>query len=115
MAHSISANQNYPDRICDEPVIVPHQSENGSGRPAQCQPQMVDQDSIPSRKWASGMAGSRRSSHSVVAIDGDCSDDVADIYNQAGDDYVSYADGDPSQPFAFDGLHGHADRGVWAV
>jgi SAM-dependent methyltransferase len=51
----------------------------------------------------------------VLAIDNDAPDDVADIYNQAGDDYVSYADGDPSQPFAFDGLHAYADRAVWAA
>ena len=42
-------------------------------------------------------------------------DDVADIYNQAGDEYVSYADGDPSRPFAFDGLHAYADRCVWTT
>jgi SAM-dependent methyltransferase len=45
----------------------------------------------------------------------EATDDVADIYNQAGDDYVSYADGDPSQPFAFDGLHAYADRCVWTT
>jgi SAM-dependent methyltransferase len=87
MAHSISANQNCPD----------------------------DQDSIPSRKWASGVTGSHRIRHSVLAIDDDARDDVVDIYNQAGDDYVSYADGDPLQPFAFDGMHAYADRRVWAV
>src|SRR5471030_3561382 len=42
-------------------------------------------------------------------------DDVPDVYNQAGDAYVSYADGDPSRPFAFDGMHAYADRCVWAV
>ena len=35
--------------------------------------------------------------------------------NRVGDDYVSHADGDPSQPFAFDGMHAYADRCVWAV
>ena len=40
---------------------------------------------------------------------------LLDIYNRAGDDYVSYTDGDPSQPFAFDGMHAYADRCVWAV
>src|SRR5450631_1269804 len=45
----------------------------------------------------------------------EATDDVADIYNQAGDAYVSYADGDPSRPFAFDGMHAYADRCVWAV
>src|SRR5450631_2648461 len=45
----------------------------------------------------------------------EATDDVADIYNQAGDAYVSYADGDPSRPFAFDGVHAYADRCVWGV
>jgi SAM-dependent methyltransferase len=40
---------------------------------------------------------------------------VADVYNQAGDDYIAYADGDPTQPFAFDGMHAYADRCVWAL
>ena len=53
--------------------------------------------------------------HSVLTADDEATGDVADIYNQAGDDYVSYADGDPSQPFAFDGMHAYADRCVWAV
>src|SRR5882672_9859592 len=76
---------------------------------------MVDQDSIPSRIWASNLSVSHRVGHSVLAVDHEATDDVADIYNQAGDDYVSYADGDPSQPFAFDGMHAYADRCVWAV
>jgi SAM-dependent methyltransferase len=42
-------------------------------------------------------------------------ENVADIYNQAGDDYVAYADGDPTQPFAFDGMHAYADRCLWAI
>jgi SAM-dependent methyltransferase len=73
---------------------------------------MVDQDSIPSRKWTGVTAPTRR--HPVLAIDNDAPD-VADIYNQAGDEYATYADGDPSQPFAFDGLHAYADRCVWEV
>jgi SAM-dependent methyltransferase len=40
---------------------------------------------------------------------------VADIYNRAGDDYAAYADGDPMQLFAFDGMHAYADRCVWAL
>jgi SAM-dependent methyltransferase len=40
--------------------------------------------------------------------------DVADIYNKAGDDYAAYADGDPTQPFAFEGMHAYADRQLWA-
>jgi SAM-dependent methyltransferase len=76
---------------------------------------MFDQDSIPARKWASNFAVAQRAGLSDPAVDHEATDDVADIYNQAGDDYASYADGDPSQPFAFDGMHGYADRCVWAV
>ena len=76
---------------------------------------MVDHDSIPARKWASNSSVSHRVGHSAQTVDSEATDDVADIYNQAGDDYVSYADGDPSQPFAFDGMHAYADRCVWAV
>jgi SAM-dependent methyltransferase len=76
---------------------------------------MVDQDSIPSRKWASNVPVSHRVGHSALAVDNEATDDVAEIYNQAGDDYVCYADGDPSQPFAFDGMHAYADRCVWTV
>src|SRR5258707_3313317 len=75
---------------------------------------MIDQDSIPSRKWMSNWPVSNGAEHSIPGVAG-ATDDVANIYNQAGDDYVSYADGDPSQPFAFDGLHAYADRCVWAA
>src|SRR3979411_1207482 len=78
-------------------------------------PHMFDHDSIPARKWASNLPVSHTVRHSVLAVDNEATDDVADIYNRAGDDYVSYADGDPSQPFAFDGMHAYADRCVWAV
>ena len=76
---------------------------------------MFDHDSIPARKWASNLPVSHSAEHSVPAVDDEATDNVADIYNQAGDDYVAYADGDPSQPFAFDGMHAYADRCVWAV
>jgi SAM-dependent methyltransferase len=76
---------------------------------------MFDYDSIPARKWASNLPVSHSVAHAVPAVDDEATDDVADIYNKAGDDYVCYADGDPSQPFAFDGMHAYADRCVWAV
>ena len=76
---------------------------------------MFDHDSIPARKWASNLPVLHSVGHSVQAVDNEATDDVADIYNQAGDDYVSYADGDPSRLFAFDGMHAYADRCVWAV
>jgi hypothetical protein len=40
---------------------------------------------------------------------------IAAVYNQAGDDYVAYADGDPERLFCFDGLHGYADRCLWSL
>jgi SAM-dependent methyltransferase len=40
---------------------------------------------------------------------------VADAYNQAGSDYATYADGDPTRLFDFEGLHAYADRQVWAT
>jgi SAM-dependent methyltransferase len=78
---------------------------------------MVDQDSIPSRKWMLDLPAAHRIGLSAlgIGVDNEATNDVAEIYNQAGDDYVSYADGDPSQPFAFDGMHAYADRCVWAV
>ena len=76
---------------------------------------MFDYNSIPARKWASNLPVSHSVAHAVPAVDDEATDDVADIYNKAGDDYVCYADGDPSQPFAFDGMHAYADRCVWAV
>lgn len=42
-------------------------------------------------------------------------EDAADIYNNAGGDYAAYADGDPTQPFVFDGMHAYADRCLWNV
>ena len=45
-----------------------------------------------------------------VAIDG-----IAKAYNQAGNDYIAYADGNPRQLFSFSGLHAYADRHVWSI
>jgi SAM-dependent methyltransferase len=50
---------------------------------------------------------------SVVPFKERATSAVADIYNKAGDDYAAYADGDPTQLFAFDGLHAYADRELW--
>jgi SAM-dependent methyltransferase len=56
-----------------------------------------------------------RNGHSVLALHEGSAEDVAAIYNRAGDDYLAYADGDPTRLFAFDGMHAYADRRVWAV
>src|SRR5579862_2381653 len=39
--------------------------------------------------------------------------DTATAYNQAGDDYLAYADGDPQNLYAFDAQYGYGDRQVW--
>ena len=60
-------------------------------------------------------AFSHRVGHSALALHEGAAENVAAIYNQAGDDYLAYADGDPTQPFAFDGMHAYADRCVWTL
>jgi hypothetical protein len=40
---------------------------------------------------------------------------VAASYNQAGGDYVAYADGDPTHLFAFNGLHTHMPTGGFGL
>jgi SAM-dependent methyltransferase len=78
-------------------------------------PHMVDQNRSPSRAWASHLPLPHRVGHSALALHEGAAENVAAIYNQAGDDYVAYADGDPTQLFAFDGMHAYADRRVWAL
>jgi SAM-dependent methyltransferase len=39
---------------------------------------------------------------------------VAALYDEAGDDYLTYADGDPEKLFWFEGLHACADRQLWS-
>ena len=38
---------------------------------------------------------------------------IARAYNQAGDAYLTYADGDPANLFAFGGRYGYGDRTIW--
>ena len=70
---------------------------------------MVDHNRSLSQTWGSNAARPQSFGHS----DERTAENVADIYNQAGDDYVAYADGDPTQPFAFDGMHASADVAAW--
>ena len=48
---------------------------------------MFDHDSIPARKWASNSHVAHGVGHSVLAVVGEATDDVPDVYNQAGDAY----------------------------
>lgn len=40
---------------------------------------------------------------------------VATAYDQAGDDYIAYADGDPEKLFDFDGHYAYGDRCIWEI
>jgi hypothetical protein len=53
--------------------------------------------------------------HSDPVVHDSAAANVAAAYNQAGGDYVAYADGDPTHLFAFNGLHAYADRQIWTV
>jgi hypothetical protein len=48
-------------------------------------------------------------------VHGSASAVVAAAYNQSGADYIAYADGDPTDLFAFSGMHAYADRRIWAL
>lgn len=47
--------------------------------------------------------------------DEDTANTTAMAYDQAGEDYLAYADGDPGQLYSFDGDYAFADRTVWAM
>jgi SAM-dependent methyltransferase len=40
---------------------------------------------------------------------------AADAYNQAGDDYLAYADGTAKELYAFDGRYAYGDRQIWVL
>ncbi|WP_419728624.1 class I SAM-dependent methyltransferase [Lichenicola sp.] len=46
-------------------------------------------------------------------VGGRLSAGAATAYDAAGADYLSYADGDPTRPFEFEGCLGFADREIW--
>jgi SAM-dependent methyltransferase len=50
-----------------------------------------------------------------AAVEDHLNGNVAAVYNEAADDYLMYADGNPTRLFAFEGMHAYADRCVWAV
>jgi SAM-dependent methyltransferase len=45
----------------------------------------------------------------------DSGSDIAAAYNQAGDGYIAYADGDPEKLFAFNGNYNYGDRQIWKL
>lgn len=76
---------------------------------------MFDHDSIHARNQKSHFPVSDEVGQSVMTVADAAPAEVAKVYNDAGDDYAAYADGDLSRPFAFEGMHAYADRCVWAV
>jgi len=40
---------------------------------------------------------------------------IVTAYNESGDDYIAYADGDPMQLFTFDGQYAYGDRRIWEL
>ncbi|MEH2513318.1 SAM-dependent methyltransferase [Nitrobacteraceae bacterium AZCC 1564] len=74
---------------------------------------MTDRNRSSSNSVVTDFPLSRKTDQIVVAFKERNAADVADIYNKAGDDYATYADGDPAQLFAFDGMHAYADRQLW--
>ena len=61
------------------------------------------------------MHGQRRHRHSELPMHQIPVENIAAVYNQAGEDYVAYADGDPERLFSFEGLHAYADRRLWSL
>lgn len=51
----------------------------------------------------------------AIELNGPFDQAVATAYNEAGDGYINYADGDPRQPFAFDGHYAYGDRYIWQI
>jgi SAM-dependent methyltransferase len=76
---------------------------------------VIDHSLHSSKTRVSDLPSSSKTAQSAIAFKEATTDGVADIYNKAGDDYAAYADGDPTQPFSFEGMHAYADRRLWSV
>ena len=84
-----------------------------SSFPANKMTDVIDRNRSSSNSVVTDFPLSRKADPSVVPFKELTASAVADIYNKAGDDYATYADGDPEQLFAFDGMHAFADRQLW--
>jgi len=51
----------------------------------------------------------------TALVDADAATETATAYNQVGDDYLTYADGDSQDLYAFDAQYGYCDRQVWQI
>jgi hypothetical protein len=78
-------------------------------------PHMADHNPSPDAAWRRKLSSRYRYRDPGPVVRDSGAAIVAAAYNQAGGDYVAYADGDPTQLFAFDGPHAYADRRVWTL
>jgi SAM-dependent methyltransferase len=76
---------------------------------------VIDHNLHSANSLASELPLSSKAVHAIAPFKQGTTEDVADIYNKAGDDYAAYADGDLAQPFAFEGMHAYADQQLWRV
>ena len=53
--------------------------------------------------------------HSYLSLDDNAAANAAAAYNQAGDDYLAYADGDSKTLYSFDSSYAYGDRLVWGL
>jgi SAM-dependent methyltransferase len=75
----------------------------------------ADHNPSPDAPWRDNLSSRYRFRLSDPVVHDSAAANVAVAYNQAGGDYVAYADGDPTHLFAFNGLHAYADRLVWPL
>jgi SAM-dependent methyltransferase len=78
-------------------------------------PHTAEHTPSPNAAWRQNLSSRYRFHDSEPVVHDSAAANVAAAYNQAGGDYVAYADGDPTRLFAFDGLHAYADRRVWTL
>jgi SAM-dependent methyltransferase len=78
-------------------------------------PHTADYNPSPDAEWRQNLSRQYRFRDSDPVVHDSAAANVAVAYNQAGGDYVAYADGDPTHLFAFNGLHAYADRRIWTV
>jgi SAM-dependent methyltransferase len=78
-------------------------------------PHTAEQTPSPYAAWRQNLSSRYRFRDSNPVVHDSAAANVAVAYNQAGGDYVAYADGDPTHLFAFNGLHAYADRRIWTV
>jgi hypothetical protein len=83
---------------------VNHESE------ASWSPHTADHNPSPDAESRQNLSSRYRFRHSDPVVHDSAAANVAAAYNQAGGDYVAYADGDSTHLFAFNGLHAYADR-----